>query len=244
MITLLLILLIFLNLPPAAPLIDQLVTLAFALVSMAPIQIAVEYFSYQSALRRARQEPIIWPMDQIELHWLLRELRDFRYTFTEYAANVLQMPELAKAKTTVHRSRPHPDKKAYSIKIVSEVVLKSKMFSAFIRPERMTLTIEIIGESIKGPHIVCAWFDSPKSIFLAKSAVRVINFEKDEICRLLCCRLDWHTSFISMPRKIRTDRDEEKTLLQYWPVLQKNYHIRVKDAKGPAQLFHYKRKFS
>lgn len=219
---------------------EQLALLLLVIVSWAIMEVLVRYFTYRSILRRSRHEPIIIPMHKVRLSWLLRELNDWRHLFVENMARELDIPELADAKTTVYRSRRHLDKNAYSIKILSQVYLKPRAFS-FVRRQQMTLTIQIIGESIKAPPIVCIWFDPPKSITLTKLAARLINRERDELCRLLSCRLDLTTYHIAWPREKSATREEAKLLMQYWPVLQGNYHINTHNT-SVAQLIPFRQR--
>ncbi len=212
-------LLIFLNLPPTTPLQEQLIILAIPIMCLAVVEILIRYFACKSALRRARTEPIIHPVE-MRLNDVLSNLIELRSKIVNYMADKLWMPELSNVKTTIRRSRPHPDKRIYSISIVSEVVLKPKIFFSLIR-EKISLNIEIIGESVHGPHRIFFWFDSQG--ILTESALRVVNFAKDEICMLLSMLFDSHDKFRGISKydpeyQTLTDPNKDTTLIEYWPI--------------------------
>ena len=207
--------LLILNFLLAAPLWTQLKFLLIAITVFVVVEMPVRYFSCKSALRRAGSEPIIRPAET-ELTILLSDLKDWGRSLASCMPGALRMPDLRNVKTTIFRSHPHPDKKAYSISIVSEVIIKSKIFSTFIGPKKITLNIEIVGQGVNGPHIFIFWFDSPKSIFLARQSLQIINYVRDEICRLLTCRLDSHEKFVCLPGDKKSFRYyEDRVLIQY-----------------------------
>ncbi len=145
---------------------EKLLIVASPAAFIIPMACIANHIIRQGTLAEARS----WPGSFIAHGRLNQLLKDLK----EYQPYVIDKVPGFRT-TSIHKSRLHPDKTAYSISIVSEVVLQSPLFTALIKPEKLVMHLEIVGRNLDSAPLVFSWYDTPRSIFLAKRACKIIE---------------------------------------------------------------------
>lgn len=183
-------------------------------------------------LRRARREPIICPT-RLTLAEIFEDLQKLRRMISYPVYEKRPTADILKVKTTMQRSRNHPSKKAYSISITSEVMLKP-IWLLGLAGERVKLNTEIVGESINGPHILFFWFESQG--ILPGLALQVVNFVSDNICWLTAMKLGSRDKFLSswkgLDYEAQAKSDSGSILVEYWPEYFPRFNITDRDGNA------------
>lgn len=157
-----------------------------------------------SEIRRASHNPTIFIFENGKLSLLLKNLKAVEHELKHYFPGAM---------VSISKSRPHPSKQAYSIRIVAHLMLNELISPLFTHPEILTFNIEIVAQSIKDPPILCYWFDLPKSIMMARCSLALVNFVKDRMNEMIK-DIDEHSKLVFLHNT--TDVDS-KVRIPYGP---------------------------
>jgi hypothetical protein len=157
--------------------VNQLaITLIFAVILNWLTNRAANYINHCSDIRRMTYEPKFYIYEKGRLRHLLKNLRVKETELQHY---------FPKAVISIFKSKPHPNKKGYSLKIVSNLLLNKELSPIFSEPEILTFNIEIVGASVEGPPILCYWFDALKSPETARNAFHIMQFVKERMQEMI-----------------------------------------------------------
>ncbi len=148
--------------------------------------------------------PEIFVFEKGRLSLLLKNLKAVERELKHYFPGAM---------IAVNKSRAHPTKQAYSIRIVSHLMLNELISPLFTHPEILTFNIEIVAASIKGPPILCYWFDLPKSFVMAQRSLPLVDFVKDRMKEMIR-DIDEHCKWIFLQN---TTDIEAKVSIPYGP---------------------------
>jgi uncharacterized membrane protein len=129
-----------------------------------------------SDIRRASHQPEIFVYENGRLSNLLKNLKVAEAELRHYFPSAV---------LSIYESKPHLNKRGYSIKIVSHLMLNDLISPLFTRPEVLTFNIVIVAESIESPPLLCYWFDPLKSAFMSRHALGLMNFVNDRMRKMM-----------------------------------------------------------
>ena len=161
-----------------------------------------DYIISQGILTKARSVPTIFVASG-RLNQLLKDFKKFEKYVIE------SIPEFETR--GFKRFRSHPSKNAYSISIVSEAVLQSPIFPTLIKSDKVVLHLEIVGENLNTSPLVIYWFDTPKSVLLAKRSHKAIEKIENWIGRMRH-QIDMDSMFVSTVKKFPLDDCEKEQI--------------------------------
>ena len=121
-----------------------------------------------------------------------------------------------------HRHRPHPDKSAYTISIVSEVVLRSSILPMLIKPEKLVLHLEIISENLGTSPLVFSWYDTPRSFFFAKDTRKMIEEIRSWFGRMRHQKIDMDSILCWAGREFPPCEYEKEQIKLRWRLLEES----------------------
>ena len=182
------------------PILVKVICLLFIIIFDYLTGVIAKSVDCLSEMRRCNYTPEIFIYEKGKLSHLLRNLRATERELKHYFPGVM---------TATKKTRPHPNKKSYSIKIVSHLMLNKLISPLFTHPEILTFNIEIVAEGIGTPPILSYWFDLPKSVVMAKRSLPLVNFIKDRMSEMIQ-DINEHWKFVLL--KNTTDIDEKVTV--------------------------------
>lgn len=104
------------------------------LVMFLCIELVIWYLNCAAYIRSVRQQPIVQPMFNVDLNWLMTEIKEFKPHRFYQDNERFHIPEMRDAFTQL---RKHRNKSAYIIRLTTEVPLNPPRWAIFCKPKEL-----------------------------------------------------------------------------------------------------------